>query len=84
MRNDLGWRKQPDKSWVTMIHGISRTLCADRAVWLDEEDNDFLYGNGESPFAGDENGGNKISTRFGIVGDWAGPGMSGLTSSRIC
>ncbi|GKT51310.1 uncharacterized protein ColSpa_11491 [Colletotrichum spaethianum] len=69
MRNDLGWRRRAIKPRVAMGYDISRGICVERAVWLDEEVRGFLYGDGENPFATDENGGNSINPGIGIVRD---------------
>ncbi|KAF6785551.1 hypothetical protein CSOJ01_15574 [Colletotrichum sojae] len=49
IRDELGWEKRPAKPRL-LIRYESASMLAGRAIWLEDELNDFLYNGGENPY----------------------------------
>ncbi|KAK5994469.1 hypothetical protein PT974_04944 [Cladobotryum mycophilum] len=50
MRSTLGWRGRPMQPRVSIVTAVAPVLRVGRAIWLEEEVNDFLYRDGKNPF----------------------------------
>ncbi|RYP13722.1 hypothetical protein DL767_010626 [Monosporascus sp. MG133] len=84
LRDTLGWRHQKQRPKIS-IRLDSDPYYPGRAIWVDEEVNEFIYGQGNNPF-GDEpaSGRDQVPYGIGLVRDvfepeyerpWLSPGV---------
>ncbi|KAH7007172.1 hypothetical protein EDB80DRAFT_718334 [Ilyonectria destructans] len=74
MRDTLDWRERPvsERPRITMGWHMDGMVPRDgQAVWVDEQANEFVYGNGENPFTEDIP--NHVSTGAGTRRDFFEP-----------
>lgn len=74
MRDTLDWRERPvsDRPRITMGWHRDGVVPKDgRALWVDEQVNEFVYGHGENPFTEDIP--NHVSTGVGTWRDFFEP-----------
>jgi hypothetical protein len=71
MRDELGWQERATASRPKVTIGVPLTnTMPGRAVWIDDEVDNFLYGSGENPFgAKGERNPNDVAAGRGMVWD---------------